>query len=272
VRKLRKQGTVVVADVDDLIIHEQWAEYSPGVLNGILSLGKTREQYKRNRRGLALFDHISASTEPLAEKLDETFAQSTIHILHNTIHWRWRQPGAHFQEPPHRKQLTYFPGTRSHDRDFRRVVRPLEAFLDQQPDIELHITGVLSAEVKARPGQVIQQNKKPFLKFAQCVSNSWVNLAPLEDTPFNRSKSALKVIEAGYWNRPTLCSPKPDMARFEGCGAILVDTPDDWLTELNRLLDENHYQSHINGLREHMLEKADVYQSARQLIELASQK
>ena len=77
--------------------------------------------------------------------------------------------------------------------------------------------------------QVLRATKVPFAVYPQQFAGAWVNLAPLEDTPFNASKSALKVLEAGYWGLPTLCSPTPDYARFADAGALLASDPDAWL-------------------------------------------
>jgi hypothetical protein len=96
-----------------------------------------------------------------------------------------------------------------------------------------------------------------FADYAAQVRRGWVSLAPLEDTPFNRCKSALKVIEAGWWGIPTVCSPVPDMARFGAAGALPVAGDMTWQETIERLLDPAVYQAETAQLRERILALAD---------------
>jgi hypothetical protein len=58
----------------------------------------------------------------------------------------------------------------------------------------------------------------PFSDYVNHLKLGWVNLAPLEITPSNHCKSALKVLEAGYWGIPSVYSPYPDVERFVDAG------------------------------------------------------
>jgi hypothetical protein len=265
---LRNRKTVVVADVDDLIFDENLAEFSPAVLNGLLPLKKIKNQYRAHRKAFSWFRHITVSTNPLAEHAQKLFPQAQVEVLPNGVHYSWLK-GQLFEDKsfsePH---ITYFPGTRSHDRDFAVIADQLRAFLARHPRVRLQITGPLQFEVPARPGQVSHKEKVPFGAFSNLFRNTWVNLAPLEINPFTRCKSALKVIEAGCWNVPTICSPIPDTKRFEGAGALLGKSHIDWLDNLETLLDPIRYKEITAGLRDRVLQRADVAASAARLVEI----
>ncbi len=259
---------VLAADVDDLIFDETFAEFSPGVINNLVSLTKTRKDYQANRLALNEFDLITVSTAPLAEHVTNTFPAARVVILPNAVPLMWRK--AEEAALPIEKEpiLTYFPGTRSHDRDFAGIVEPLARFLAKYPQSRLQVTGPLHFDLAARPGQILQVKKVPFDVYSTLFRKAWVNLAPLQSTPFNRCKSALKVLEAGYWQVPTVCSSIPDTERFIDAGAFLATTPDAWFDQLESLLDPERYRRVTEKLRERVLKLADVALSAERLLQV----
>jgi glycosyltransferase involved in cell wall biosynthesis len=244
-RNFRRQKfllTRMVADCDDLVFDPDMAEFSPGVVNGIVGLEQTREMFANNRAALQKFSRISTSTEPLAEEMQRVFPKAKIIVIPNAVYHGWLD----LPEPlhPRPKILTYLPGTRSHDRDFQIVAPVLEDLLSRHPEIRLHVTGPLSFGVRAREGQIMAKEKVEFSIYHERVAEGRVNLAPLEESPFNRCKSALKILEAGFFGIPTVCSDFPDARRFLGAGAHIARSPEDWRAALERLLfDEETYRA-----------------------------
>lgn len=255
---LRRLGPVV-ADFDDLVFDPSFSAYSPGVLNGLVSPRLTRWHARLHRLALPWFDKIVVSTEPLAEHVRRLLPGKSVSVVPNAVHRDWRH--SHLDTVPvaeRERCLTYFPGTRSHDRDFAVIKEPLSRFLRMHPDIKLRVTGRLAFDLDAFSGQVIHEERVPFEDYMSRVRSGWVNLAPLEETPFNRCKSALKVMEAGYWEIPTVCSPNVDVERFAGAGAWIAKTPEQWLEHLEQLLDDDVYRQAVEGLRERVLERAAI--------------
>jgi glycosyltransferase involved in cell wall biosynthesis len=256
----------MVAECDDLVFDPGMAKSSPGVVNGIVDLEQTRKMFANNRAALQRFSKISTSTEPLAEELRRVFPEAKVCVIPNAVYHKWLD----FREPPHPrpKILTYLPGTRSHDRDFQIVAPVLEELLGRHPEIRLHVTGPLSFEVKAREGQVVAKEKVDFSIYHERVAEGRVNLAPLEESPFNRCKSALKILEAGFFGIPTVCSDFPDARRFLGAGAQIARSLEDWRAALKRLLfDEEAYRAETERLRERVLALAHPEQMAQKWLE-----
>jgi hypothetical protein len=212
-RALKKRGAKILADVDDLVFDESLAEYSPAVLNGVLPYKTIFKRFVSHRRALALFDRITVSTTALARHAKKIFLGTKLAIIPNSVHHSWFGMRG-FQERHRAPTITYFPGTRSHDRDFALVIEPLNRILASHPATQLFISGPLAVSIRARRGQVIHQQKVGFSKFHLLFKSGAINLAPLEATPFNQCKSALKLIEAGWWGIPTICSPTPDEGVF----------------------------------------------------------
>jgi glycosyltransferase involved in cell wall biosynthesis len=262
----RRRGAVAIADVDDLIFDDEFVEYSPAVRNSLLPLGAVRRQFSAHRRALALFDHITVSTEPLADLARRQFAAAQVVVIPNAVHHQWRSCTASSSASDSYKVITYLPGTRSHDRDFAQAAPALAELLARYPEVRLQVTGPLDFDLPARPGQVVRQHKVPFDAYHTHVQAAWVNLAPLEGTPFTRCKSALKVMEAGYWGIPTVSTPIPDVLRFTEAGAVPAVAPEAWLERLEELLDPLHYQAMTQDLRARVLALADVDAMAERLL------
>jgi len=261
VRWLQWREVPVVADFDDLVFDVSLAEFSPGVRNSQLSLEKTRQQYRLNHRALALFKRVTVSTVPLHEHVLALLPSVAVHVMPNAVHWRWHALAAEGQGVTARLSrplITYLPGTRSHDRDFHCFAEGLQAFLTDHPAVRLAVTGPLTFSLPGVAGQLSVRDKLPFARFHACFQDAWVNLAPLEATPFTRCKSALKVIEAGWWGIPTLCSPIPDAARFTGSGALPVQDAGDLYHQLSELLEPACYHALSDTIRTTIRPMVDV--------------
>ncbi|MEZ5536437.1 MAG: glycosyltransferase [Thiolinea sp.] len=271
--KLRK--VAFIAEFDDLVFDTAYCEFSPGILNNVLGLEQTKKKYRAHQRALKLFERFSVSTEPLRDHLLKLDFQKQVAVLPNAPHHHWRKQFDHLPVPEvnwSNPVITYLPGTKSHDRDFQVFTRGIADFLNDHPYVRLQVTGPLQFELDVNPAQIIRREKVPFREYHQHISHGWVNLAPLEDTPFTRCKSALKVMEAGYWGRPTLCSPIPDAERFIGNGAIPVNSTDELYAELQKLLEPVYYYNYTKDLRKRVLELADIHQVAEQLIDFVSER
>lgn len=266
---LRRRGCRVLADFDDLVFMPQWAHVSPGVVNGLVSQAQTQKNFACHAAALKYCDAFVVSVLPLQNKLQQLSSGKPVLCLPNAVHLSWysQEPAEDRTQIP---RLTYFPGTRSHDKDFAIIQPALEQILHEEPCLQLHITGVLNTNIRCRAKQLIQHPKQPFAKYAQHVARSWVNLAPLENTEFNHHKSALKAIEAAWFNAPTLATPIPDMQRLNSAGAILLSTPDDWYNGIKAMLDSQYYQQQSAQLREKSLAAGNAQLHANQFLDFVA--
>lgn len=266
-KRRRRQGTVLIADFDDLVFAPDYAQFSPGVVNGYVTLRQTQKNFAQHAKTLQYFDELTVSTQPLLDFASNNVGNDSVTWIPNSPHllWRDKQPTATHSAT---FDVCYLPGTRSHDKDFALIAEPLADFLAEHPDARLKITGVLDNErfpdsLKRLATQVVSQPKRPYSDYWQVVNDGHVHLAPLEDSIFNRCKSALKAIEANYFHRPLIASPIPDMKRFAGPGVDLADDANDWYERLKR---HYHQRSLNDKLREQVLAQYSVQQHAAELI------
>lgn len=77
----------------------------------------------------------------------------------------------------------------------------------------------------------------PFDRWPMYVNTLGVGVAPLADTRFNRSKSALKPLEYSALGIPSIMSPRAEYARLNRVYGIgnLADTPRAWLKTMRDL-------------------------------------
>ena len=259
---LKYRSVLAVFDVDDLVFDPQYAKESPAFRNKILSLKKVKKQFRKNLKALNLFSHFTVSTDPLAEHIKKHMPHSHIIKLPNSVHHSWRSDKQE-KVKSKTKKLTYFPGTRSHDKDFATISKALTHFLKNHPDVTLCITGPLTFNLDLPPNQIVYKEKVPFSEHWRNYQNIWVNLAPLEKTPFTECKSALKVIEAGYWGIPTLCTPNPDTKRFVNAGAVIAESEEEWIGKLEALYDSENYAQVSKNLQSKVVELSDVKKVAQ---------
>lgn len=266
-KKRRKQGTVLMADFDDLVFNPAFAEFSPGVINGFVSLQQTQKNFAQHAKTLNYFDALTVSTQPLKTFAAEQFNSNNVFWLPNSPHFLW-QDKAPAPANSGTFDICYLPGTRSHDKDFALITEPLADFLAEHQNARLNITGVLDKErfsgrLKGLSKQIQWQEKQPYSNYWQVVNSGNLHLAPLQDTAFNRCKSALKAIEANFFNRPVIASPIPDMQRFASPGVQLAETENDWYQEL-----KSNYQrsEQTHALRERVLTQYAPQQHAADII------
>lgn len=262
------RGSRLVADFDDLVFDPAQAVHSPGVVNGLVSLADTQVLFKRHLQALRRFDCVTVSTEPLADHVRRLLGLKVqVIVVPNALHWSWRRiPAPDAVCGP--SSVGYLPGTRSHDRDFASVAPGLQRVLARHPKARLSITGPLEFSLPDCSAQVQHRPRVPFERYHEEFRGLHLNIAPLENSPFNECKSAIKVMEAAWWGIPTLCSRLPDAMRFKDAGALIADTPAEFEDMLADLLDHPEKLAAMRqGLRERVLPLADIHAVAAHWLE-----
>ena len=262
---LRRRGCRVVADTDDLNFDPAAAAYRPSVLAGSASLRKTEGKFARALAALALFDRVTVSTDELQHRLRPLLPDMPCAVVPNAVHRSWRA----LQLPrASRRVLTYFSGTSTHDRDFALVAPALQQLLDEVPDLEVRVVGRLDTPLQHPRLQRV--TKLPFGDYPAAVAASWLNIAPLEDTPFTRGKSALKTIEAGFFDVPTVATPLGDVRRLQVPGVLFATTQAEWLQQLRHALQPAERARLSEGLAQRLRPLSDVDLFAAQWLRFVS--
>jgi glycosyltransferase involved in cell wall biosynthesis len=187
-------------------------------------------------RNIEVADLVTVSTEPLAEVMRRH--NRNVAVLPNCV------PSS-LLDAPHAdgpKGLTLgWSGGASHALDLAEARDPVRQFLRRYPDAGLHIMGHVDSDFcKAMPRERLRTTRwvESVPAFHAAVDFD-VALAPLRPSPFNRSKSAIRCLEAAALGIPVIASDFGPYAEFvrDGETGLLVSRPHEWARHLRTLLD-----------------------------------
>ena len=144
-----------------------------------------------------------------------------------------------------------YMGSATHEEDLRLVLPALEK-LRESHGMVLHLVGIMR-----KPPGGISLVRPPddrydlFARWFRSISSHFdVAIAPLVDTPFNRSKSALKFMEYAICGLPVVASrvaPYDRVVRDGVDGFLAGDDPDEWIHALTRLADDSALRTRIGA-------------------------
>lgn len=237
-RILRDAGKTLIADYDDLIFgDEAIALQSSAAKNGTLTPEHAIAAFASNLAGLLEFDKVTASTTPLARRLEEANPDADVHVVPNivppsvlSIHGELET----YHAPRPNTAIGYFAGTKSHDRDFPVMADALHRVLMENPSFTLMIVGpvavppALAALPNVSTAPVVNYLRLPGL---MTMCNTVI--APLEMSDFNACKSRVKFLEAALSGCRLLASPIPDMGAVGSERLELMESLNDWYEALS---------------------------------------
>lgn len=184
-------------------------------------------------------DMVTVSTDHLAEVMSQY--NRNVVVLKNRI------DGALLDlERPKRDGVTVgWAGGDSHVRDFQMVAPQLRRFLERNPTVDFHNVGTSYLKPFKLPGRHSPWQQDIF-DYYRTVDFD-IGIAPLADTVFNRSKSAIKAIEYGALGIPVIASdvgPYRDYV-IDGKTGYLIRSKHEWGKRLYELV-------HDEGMRAEM--------------------
>ena len=269
-----KSGNItLIADFDDLIFDPELAEASPVVKNAQATPELVEAQFKRSLDCLPLFDRFIVSTTELAKHLGRVVPDAEVLHLPNALSNFWMSYSKHLllEDPTARLikangtlsgDITYLPGTRSHDHDFAEVQNYLAESVNSQSNCRVKIIGALEVDESLfNQGKLHRGTWKDFYELPQEIAGSWLTIAPLADSVFNRCKSHIKFIESAAFGTPHISSPLPDLDQHFVEGPDIVTDADGWQKAIEQYKDEEFYRHNGERLKKYAAQKctADVF-------------
>lgn len=235
----RQAGCHLVADFDDLIFDVSIAAQSPLVLNGFADVETVSRGFARFAQAAQCFDEITVSTEPLAAAAQRCFSDHSIYVLSNGLSPLWLHHADQQQSPEvcnDGKMLSYLPGTRSHDADFRTVQSAVARWLAVDTERTLKIVGELAFDKSiVSPLQVVESPLVPYFKLPEIIRSSGITLAPLVDNRFNDAKSHIKFLESAAFGVPIVATANADMIRHIGVpGLVCAGSTHPWFDAIEQ--------------------------------------
>ena len=236
----------VCFDVDDLITDTQYTDQVPFVQalspankkifdTSVMLTGKT----------LSLCELAITTTEMLAEELGKVTPRT--YINRNTASKEMviyaEQAYKERQRNTDKIWLGYFSGSLTHNKDFE-IIRPaLIQILNKYHQTGLILAGELDTadELRKYEERIIKKKTTTWRELPKVIVQADINLAPLEDTIFNRSKSEIKWIEAALVRVPTVASRIGAFERMivDGeTGILCSNTEEEWMNGLSKIIEK----------------------------------
>lgn len=233
-QRLAKAGrTKLVLEIDDDLFNvdssngQAWGFYSQsGVLDNL-------------RANIAVADLVTVTTEPLAEVLRQY--NPNVAVLPNCI------PASLLAVlpppvPEHAGVTIGWSGGASHALDLAELGSNLPRFMRRHPEASLHCMGDAKAATQLAKGVNDRSRFTPWVESVpefHAAIDFDITLAPLRASVFNRSKSAIRCLEAAALGIPVVASdfgPYADFVR-DGETGLLAHWPHQWMRHLRTLLD-----------------------------------
>lgn len=211
--KLKKK---IIYDIDDLIFDENKINNITFIKKGGKNSCKNFiDQSRQHLKIMKMADLVTTPTDFLSNYINKKFKIPTA-VLRNHIDQNNLDKGKFiFNKNNNSKNtnnivtISYFPGTKTHQKDFETIEKILFNLLSKYPNLRLKIVGELSLEnlPEKIKKQIIKQKKVPYKKIMEINKGIDINLAPLEmKNDFCEGKSELKYFFAGACGIPTIAS------------------------------------------------------------------
>ncbi len=167
--------------------------------------------------------------------------------------FRGKCPGrghAWLKKRPGQVSVGYFSGSVTHNDDFRMILPAVVRIMKENGNVHLYLAGELDIPAELHPfrGRVHSVGFMDWKELPFVLAQMDINLAPLEDTAFNRAKSENKWTEASLVKVVTIASDTGafrHMIRNGETGVLCPNTEEDWYRGLSRLVRDRGLRKRI---------------------------
>lgn len=192
---------------------------------------------------------ITVSTEPLVDAYKEF--NENIHVLHNyndVNDWQYKK----FQRPDG-KLVIGWAGSQTHQGDFAVIEPVIKKLWEKYGDkIVFAICGGLPEHLTdglPEGSYAVFSGTRTMRDYPERLA-SWgfdIGLAPLQKTVFNDGKAHGKWMEYAMYKIPTVASNYGPYKRVieNGKTGLLVETTDEWVSAISRLIDSADDRKYI---------------------------
>lgn len=253
IKKFKSNGKKIIYDVDDLIFDKDQIKKISFLKNANNNI---RQHFIKNTDSylkiMKMADLIITPTDFLSKYINDKYHLKT-EVLRNHLDQKSLDNGKKIfikNEDKIKKEINigYFPGTKTHQKDFETIDHTLQMLLQKYPFLKLKIVGDPSLAVffSKTKNQVIVHKKVPYRKLMKLYRNVDINLAPSEiNNDFCEAKSELKYFFAGACGIPTIASATNAFkyAIKNDVNGYLCYKNEDWNKYLEELINKPNKRS-----------------------------
>lgn len=246
IARAHQLGKKVYFDVDDLVIDTAYTNKLP-VVQAMTPEEKAvfDDGVLRNGQTLKLCDGAIATTGALAAELGKYVPEVFINRNVASQEMLELSDKAHARRAkvePGKVMLGYFSGSMTHNADFLELLPALVEVMGRYPQVELKTVGELELPDELMPfaDRVEASPYVGWRELPMLIASVDINLAPIEDTLFNRAKSENKWMEAALVGVPTVASNVGAFADsiIDGRTGFLCSNTEEWVSALGKLIED----------------------------------
>lgn len=241
-------------DIDDLVIGDEYVkdiEHLKKLSESELTM--YMDGVRRNQQALKLCDYAITTTPALAHELEKFVPE--VYINRNVISEEMAHLAKLALENKKTKEATeelyigYLSGSITHNPDFELIKEPIKKILRENKHVRLVLAGLidLPVDMEEYKDQIISKPFVDWRKLPETIASLDINLAPIEDTLFNRAKSENKWTEASSVQVVTVASKVgafEEMIENEVTG-FLCKTPEEWYKTITKLIQNPELRQKI---------------------------
>lgn len=253
-KEIKKKGKKVYMDIDDALFHVSKTNPAYKVWT------PQSEAWENLKEALKTCDKVFFSTPQLAE----VYAMNNFEVFLNGLNLSnpiYSPDRNRYNDISRDKKIVGWAGSSSHIDSLKEVRRAIKKLISQRDDV----TFALCSNPEFLEFFDIPKDRKlyvqhrPFEEWPPVMSLFDVSLAPIVPGIFNSCKSELKVLEAGIWGVPSVCTLEAPYARFNKIsdgGNFLVYRNDtnEWVKKINTLLDNSEKHKEMSEKTKNTIE------------------
>lgn len=244
IREAKEAGVKIILDLDDWIDLPEWHSGNNGHYNDQIK--------QRIESHISVADHIWCASEHLMHTIYDNYPvhHPRISYVPNAIDFSQKQFESNKQKSE-RYTIGWIGGT-NHHRDIEKLAVPLERLQKNQANYDLLLGGANSSDmstaaywnyiryVMTSKGQ-LKQSRFKTIEALDCYNYAFMYnycdlmLAPLCNDVYSQCKSSLKVLEAGAFSLPIICSNVAPYKEFIRQGLVYTCT-DNWDRRIRELI------------------------------------
>jgi glycosyltransferase involved in cell wall biosynthesis len=214
-----------------------------------INITVNKEKMETIKKAVSVADMVTVSTEILANVYRQY--NNNVRILPNCVDTNL------WQKLPLKSDHTiklYWSGGSSHYQDWLILKDVLPVIMEKHKDIKLVLMGTkFDGTIKNIPKDRIEYHTwvpTPAYPYKSTILNPDISIIPLEDTVFNRSKSAIKWIEMGALAVPSVCSfVSPYKEVYNGTNGVFIEnnSVDGWVKGISTLIEDPILRAKLGG-------------------------
>ena len=243
-KKLRRHALVIIYDIDDPL----FCKNSMDRIRGSVS----RDDIDSYQLAMKLADCFTVSTRSLRDLVKREFGKP-VYIIQNCLSQIVLQASLKAQsEKSYEHQsfnIGYISGSNTHDDDFEVVISALVRLLEANPLVRLILAGYVSVDERLTrfESRITRLQYVPYTELPKILAQFDLQIIPLENCPFNESKSHIRFLESAAVKCPVVASAVGEQANtiIDGVTGFLVDDEADWFNVLSHVIHNPKLRKYV---------------------------